>query len=79
MVHGPLQAIALAEVARRFLPDRALASFSFRAMRPAFDGHPLRFAGRLQGDELLLTALDHDGHVTVRATAGTERLGGGPS
>jgi 3-methylfumaryl-CoA hydratase len=46
VVHGPLQAVALAELCRRQLPDRALTSFRFRALRPAFDDGPLQLRGR---------------------------------
>jgi 3-methylfumaryl-CoA hydratase len=38
LVHGPLMATVLAEVARRTHPDRALRSFSCRARRPFFLG-----------------------------------------
>ena len=71
VVHGPLQAIALAELCRRYLPERVIHSFRFRAMRPAFDGPPLRIAGRLadNGTEVSLAALDQDGEVTMRAEA----------
>jgi 3-methylfumaryl-CoA hydratase len=86
VVHGPLQAIALAELCRRFVPDRRLTSFRFRALRPAFDGHEVRFCGRAalaegedqpdggEGSEgegrIDLAAIDHEGHVTMRASAG---------
>ena len=86
VVHGPLQAIALAELCRRFLPDRRVTSFRFRALRPAFEGHPVRFCGRAapaegggqpdggegsEGEERIdLAAIDHEGHVTMRASAG---------
>jgi 3-methylfumaryl-CoA hydratase len=69
VVHGPLQAISLAELCRRFEPESSLASFSFRAQKPAFEGAPLRFCGRHEGDEIELAALDGTGHVTVSAAA----------
>jgi 3-methylfumaryl-CoA hydratase len=69
VIHGPFQAISLAEVCRRFQPDSSLASFAFRAQRPAFDGAPLRFCGRREGDNMELAALNESGHVTVSATA----------
>lgn len=69
VIHGPFQAISLAEVCRRFQPDSSLASFVFRAQRPAFEGAPLRFCGRRAGDEIDLAALDGSGNVTVSATA----------
>jgi 3-methylfumaryl-CoA hydratase len=69
VVHGPFQAISLAEVCRRFHPESSLASFAFRAQKPAFEGTPLRFCGRGEGDEIELAALDGSGHVTVSAAA----------
>jgi 3-methylfumaryl-CoA hydratase len=69
VVHGPFQAISLAEVCRRFQPESPLASFAFRAQRPAFEGAPLRFCGRREGDEIELAVLDGSGHITVSAAA----------
>ena len=71
VVHGPLQAVALAELCRRHLPERVVRSFRFRALRPAFDGHPLHIAGRLDDDgtEVSLAAIDHHGEITMRADA----------
>ena len=70
VVHGPLQAIALAELCRRHLGDRQVATFSFRACRPAFDGAPLRLRGRrIDDNRVELAALDGSGHVTMTAEA----------
>ena len=70
VVHGPLQAVALAELCRRHLPDRQLAGFAFRARRPAFGGPPLRLRGRLAGDDQVeLVAVDDRGHPTMTAEA----------
>ena len=75
VVHGPLQAMALAELCRRNLPDRVMRSFRFRAVRPAFDGHPLGVSGRLAGvDNVSLAVLDHTGQVTMRAEAELEPI-----
>jgi 3-methylfumaryl-CoA hydratase len=68
VVHGPLQAIGLAELCRRFAPDADLASYSFRARTPAFDGPPLRLRGRPDdrgGAELV--AFDEHGTPTLTA------------
>jgi len=40
IVHGPLQATLLADLAARLAPGRPLARFSFRAVRPLFDLAP---------------------------------------
>lgn len=73
VVHGPLQAVALAELCRRHLPHRRVAAFSFRARRPAFDGAPLRLRGRLRTeDHVELVAVDAAGHPTMTAEAALE-------
>lgn len=70
VVHGPLQAILLAELCRRNAPDRTLTAFRFRAVRPAFEGSPLQFVGRFDGpSRVVLAAIDHGGRITMRAEA----------
>lgn len=70
VVHGPLQAVALAELCRRHVGDRQVVSFVFRARRPAFDGAPLRLRGRLiDDDHVELVALDGAGQPTMTAQA----------
>jgi 3-methylfumaryl-CoA hydratase len=69
VVHGPLQAVALVEVCRREAPARRLASFSFRALSPAFDAGPIHLRGTPAGDEVALATYDHEGRCTMRATA----------
>ena len=70
VVHGPLQAIALAELCRRNVPGRPLRTFRFRAVSPAFDGRPLRFRGRwTDDDQVTLVALDDTGVTTMEADA----------
>lgn len=73
VVHGPLQAMALAELCRRHLPDRRVAAFAFRARRPAFDGPPLRLRGRLiDAAQAELVAVDAEGQPTMTAQATLE-------
>jgi 3-methylfumaryl-CoA hydratase len=68
VVHGPLQAIGLAELCRRFVPDASLSSYAFRARTPAFDGPPLRLRGRPDGrGGAELVAFDHHGVPTLTA------------
>ena len=38
VVHGPLLALLLLELPRRFAPERRLSGFSYRLLRPAFAG-----------------------------------------
>jgi 3-methylfumaryl-CoA hydratase len=68
VVHGPLQAIGLAELCRRFAPGTVLTRYTFRARTPAFDGPPVRLRGRPDdrgGAELV--AFDEHGIPTLTA------------
>jgi 3-methylfumaryl-CoA hydratase len=69
VVHGPLIATLLMDLLRRQAPDAAVASFRFKAVRPAFDGHPLRLHGQRLGDSVKLWAQDHEGALTMDALA----------
>ena len=71
IVHGPLIATLLMDLLRRQMPDAAVASFRFKAVRPTFDLHPFRVNGALQpdGKTVLLWAQDHEGWLTMDATA----------
>ena len=73
VVHGPLQATALAELCRRYVPERRMASFEFRAQRPAFAGTPLVLRGRRVGNGgVELQALTRDRVVSMVARAQLE-------
>ena len=71
VVHGPLIATLLLDLVRRNVPDAAVASFRFKAVRPTFDLHPFRVNGRLldDGKAVHLWAQDHEGWLTMDATA----------
>lgn len=69
VVHGPLIATLLLDLLARELPGARLASFSFRALRPSFDGRPMRVNGRREGDTVHLWAQDHEGWLTMDAQA----------
>jgi 3-methylfumaryl-CoA hydratase len=69
VVHGPLIATLLLDLLRRQRPQAQVASFRFRAQRPTFDGRPMRVNGRLEGDAVQLWAQDHEGWLTMDATA----------
>ncbi|NBS48633.1 MAG: hypothetical protein EBS99_16725, partial [Betaproteobacteria bacterium] len=45
VVHGPLIATLLADLARRERPEARVTGFSFRAVRPTTDLHPFRVCG----------------------------------
>jgi 3-methylfumaryl-CoA hydratase len=71
IVHGPLIATLLVDLARRQRPDARLASFSFKAVRPTFDLHPFRVSGQpsADGKGAQLWAQDHEGWLTMQAEA----------
>jgi 3-methylfumaryl-CoA hydratase len=53
VVHGPLLALLLLELPRRFAPERRVTQFSYRLRRPAFAGAPLVAEGKPDGSELV--------------------------
>jgi 3-methylfumaryl-CoA hydratase len=71
VVHGPLIATLLLDLLRREKPAADVAAFSFKAVRPTFDLHPFRVNGAPQkdGKTVLLWAQDHEGWLTMDATA----------
>ncbi len=74
VVHGPLMATMLLDLADRELGPNALADFAFRAVAPAFADAPLTLLGRVDGPVVTLcvrSAAGHD-HVTAIATIRTE-------
>jgi len=71
VVHGPLIATLLADLVGQHQPERTMTSFSFRAVRPTFSGHPFTVCGTpsADGNSVDLWAKDHNGFLTMRATA----------
>jgi len=71
IVHGPLIATLLVDLLHRHAPDARLQSFEFRAVRPTFDIHPFRLNGQRSPDgrNVRLWAQDHEGFLTMQATA----------
>ncbi|MGH8783096.1 FAS1-like dehydratase domain-containing protein [Paraburkholderia sp.] len=71
IVHGPLIATLLVDLVRRELPGATLATFSFRALRPTFVPNPFTVCGKpsVDGTSIELWAKDHDGYLTMRASA----------
>lgn len=71
IVHGPLIATMLVDLVRRQYPDATLATFAFRALRPTFAPNSFTVCGKPSDDgrTLDLWAKDHDGYLTMRATA----------
>jgi 3-methylfumaryl-CoA hydratase len=56
VVHGPLLALLLLEIPRRFVPDRPVTSFEFRLAAPTFAGETVEVTGTADGDRLSLAA-----------------------
>ncbi|NLD55073.1 MAG: acyl-CoA dehydrogenase [Burkholderiaceae bacterium] len=76
VVHGPLIATLLLDLVQRERPDAAVASFSFRAVRPVFDLNPFSVNGAPQpggreseGGSVRLWAADHEGWLAMEASA----------
>lgn len=74
VVHGPLIATLLVDLVRRQQPDATLQSFAFKALRPTFSGQAFTVCGApaADGKSIDLWAKDHDGYLTMRATAAIE-------
>ena len=69
IVHGPLIATLLVDLFRRNLPDAKISRFSFRAVRPLFDIHRFTVCGRAQGKRVVLWSRDHEGWLSMDASA----------
>ena len=69
MVHGPLTASLLLDLARRELGDNRLRHFAFRGMSPGIAGEPLHLAFRGAGEAIELGAFAADGRQVMSATA----------
>lgn len=71
VVHGPLIATLLLDLLHREVPGAVVADFEFRAVRPIFDVHPFSVHANpsTDGKRLALWAQDHEGGLTMQATA----------
>jgi 3-methylfumaryl-CoA hydratase len=70
VVHGPLQATLLLQLAADMQGGRPPGLFRFRGVHPLFDGGIFSVNGRRESDRLDLWATDSEGHTTMTATAG---------
>jgi hydroxyacyl-ACP dehydratase HTD2-like protein with hotdog domain len=68
VVHGPLQAMLLADAVRRWQSDFGPTRFSFHGLASAFDDHDLELRARLRGRDLELAAFS-GGRKTMTAVA----------
>lgn len=69
VVHGPLIATLLLDLLHRERPEARVATFRFKAVRPTFDLHAFKACGRQEGAQVRLWAQDHEGWLTMDATA----------
>jgi 3-methylfumaryl-CoA hydratase len=71
IVHGPLIATLLLDLLRHRMPEASVARYEFRAVRPVFDIHPFFVCGEphADGKTIRLWARDHEGWLTMEATA----------
>jgi 3-methylfumaryl-CoA hydratase len=69
VVHGPLTATLLLDLAARKLGSNKLKSFAFRGQAPAFVGEELHLTGNQADGQIELAALGSDGRVVMSAVA----------
>lgn len=69
VVHGPLTATLLLDLARQVFGDNALRRFRFRGLSPAICGEPLHLALRDKGEAIDLAAFAADGRQIMQADA----------
>jgi 3-methylfumaryl-CoA hydratase len=69
VVHGPLIASLLLQLAAAELGDNALRSFAFRGLSPAIAGEPLHLVMRKSEDGYDLAAFAADGRQVTQASA----------
>ena len=71
VVHGPLLATLMVDLAVRSWPDRPIASFEFRGRRPVLDGEPCTVNGRPRDDAAIdLWIADAQGALAMTGAAG---------
>ncbi len=69
VVHGPLLATLLLDLATRTFGADALKTFAFRGQAPAFVGAPLHLVGNIEGKNITLAVLSPTGRTFMSATA----------
>ncbi|MDN2567378.1 MaoC family dehydratase N-terminal domain-containing protein [Aquibium sp. A9E412] len=70
VVHGPLMATLMADLACKQAPGRRLARFSFRGVAPALAGEPLTVAGRPEGADGAVLWTAQGGRLCMQGEAG---------
>ena len=69
VVHGPLIATILLDMAGRIMGNAAPKTFQFRAASPLFDTAPFTLHARQAGGEIELAAATPQGRLAMQATA----------
>lgn len=69
VVHGPLLATLLMDLAVSLRPETAPKSFDFRAVSPIFDNMRFTLNARPDGDMIHLAAIRSDGALAMKARA----------
>jgi 3-methylfumaryl-CoA hydratase len=69
VVHAPLLATLLVDLALDNNPGMSIRQFRFRAIRPTFDLGPVTLCGARSGNEVSLWSADHDNFVGMRVMA----------
>ena len=70
VVHGPLTASLLLQLAAQEVGENRLRSFAFRGLSPAIAGEPLHLVMRAKDDGYELAAFAGDGRQVTQASAG---------
>ena len=69
VVHGPLTASLLLQLAGERFGENRLASFEFRGLSPAIAGEPMNLVLKTTGDAVELAAFATDGRQITKASA----------
>jgi 3-methylfumaryl-CoA hydratase len=69
IVHGPLLATLLLDLAQTKISGARIAAFRFRAQRPVFDSAPFSVCGKRESDTLVLWIANDQGELCMSATA----------
>jgi 3-methylfumaryl-CoA hydratase len=69
VVHGPLTATLLLDLAAQALAANQLKHFAFRGQSPAFAGEPIHLVGKTNGSAITLAVLGGNGRMVMSAEA----------
>jgi hydroxyacyl-ACP dehydratase HTD2-like protein with hotdog domain len=75
VVHGPLQATFIAQLALDVTPGTRLVRFASRGKRPCFDSRPLTLLARRDGASVALETRDDTGATCMQAEAALDQRG----